>query len=178
MRMDDDALHERIILLEEQAIHDWQTRHAPVIVGWLAKRGIPMADAEEIWNDVLGATVKAAPNLNPRGISLRRYAFRVARNLAADRRETLTRQTMEPLDEGLAEQHSRLTPPDPRRVGALRRCLESALPRDRLVMELTSDGATVDELASLLAIEPGSVYQVQRRARVRLQQCIEEELAQ
>jgi DNA-directed RNA polymerase specialized sigma24 family protein len=45
-------------------------------------------------------------------------------------------------------------------------------------MELTSDGATVDELASLLAIEPGSVYQVQRRARVRLQQCIEGELAQ
>jgi RNA polymerase sigma factor (sigma-70 family) len=178
MRMDDEALHERIILLDEQAIRDWQTRHASAIVGWLAKRGIPMADAEEIWNDVLGATVKAAPGLNPRGISLRRYAFGVARNLAADLREKLTRQPTEPLDEDLAEQHPRSTPPDPRRAGALRKCLESALARDRLVMELTSDGATVDELASLLAIEPGSVYQVQRRARVRLQQCIEGELAQ
>ena len=176
--MDDEALHERIILLDEQAIRDWQTRHAPAIVGWLAKRGIPMADAEEIWNDVLGATVKAAPDLNPRGISLRRYAFGVARNLAADLRETLARQRTEPLDEDLAEQHPRSTPPDPRRVNALRRCLDAALPRDRLVMELTSDGATVDDLASLLAIEPGSVYQVQRRARVRLQQCIEGELAQ
>ena len=175
--MDDEALHERIILLDEQAIRDWQTRHAPAIIGWLAKRGIPMADAEEIWNDVLGATVKAAPGLTPRGISLRRYAFGVARNLAADLREKLARQRTEPLDEDLAEQHPRSMPPDPRRVKALRRCLENALRRDRLVMELTSDGASVDELAALLAIEPGSVYQVQRRARLRLQECIEWELS-
>jgi RNA polymerase sigma factor (sigma-70 family) len=175
--MDDEALHEGIILLEEQALRDWQARHAPVIVGWLAKRGIPMSDAEEIWNDVLAATVKAAPGLNPRGISLRRYAFRVARNLAADRRERLNRLSTEPIDEGMADLRPRMSAPDPRRVEALRSCLEKALARDRLVMELTAEGTTVDELATLLGIEPGSVYQVQRRARIRLQGCIEEELA-
>jgi len=176
--MDDEALHERIIFLDEQAIRDWQARHAPVVIGWLVRRGIPVPDAEEVWNDVLGATVKAAPGLNPRGISLRRYAFRVARNLAADRRELLVRQRAEPLDEELPERHVRASAPDPKRVNALRKCLENALPRDRLVLELTSDGATVDELASLLEIEPGSVYQVQRRSRLRLQHCIEEKLAQ
>lgn len=175
--MDDEALHEGIILLEEQALRDWQARHAPLIVGWLARRGIRVPDAEEIWNDVLAATVKAAPSLEPRGVSLRRYAFRVARNLAADRREQLTRLSTEQIDEGMADPRPRPSAPDPRRVGALRGCLEQALARDRLVMELTAEGTTVDELAALLGIEPGSVYQVQRRARVRLQACIEEELA-
>lgn len=175
--MDDEALHEGIILLEDHAIRDWQARHAPLIVGWLAKRGMPKPDAEEIWNDVLAATVKAAPGLNPRGISLRRYAFRVARNLAADRVEQLSRRSTEPLDEGLADTSSRTSGPDPRRVAALRTCLEKGFRRDRLVMELTVEGTTVDELATLLGIEPGSVYQVQRRARLRLQECVEGELA-
>lgn len=176
--MDDEELHERIILLDASAIREWQARHSGLIVGWLAKRGIGVPDAEEIWNDVLSATVEAAPRLSPRGVSLRRYAFRVARNLAADRREQLQRESADPLDEELAERQVRPSKPDPRRVSALRKCLENAVPRDRLVMELTSDGATVNELASILAIESGSVYQVQRRARRRLQRCIEEELGQ
>lgn len=174
--MDDEELHEGIILLDEGAIREWQARHSGLMLGWLAKRGISEPDAEEIWNDVLGATVEAAPRLNPRGVSLRRYAFRVARNLAADRRERLQREATDPLDEELAERPARQSQPDPRRVSALRKCLQGALPRDRLVMELTSDEATVDDLASILAIESGSVYQVQRRARLRLQRCIDEEL--
>jgi RNA polymerase sigma factor (sigma-70 family) len=174
--MDDEALHEGIILLEHQALRDWQARHGPVVMGWLRKRGISVPDAEEIWNDVLSATVRAAPGLKPRGISLRRYAFGVARNLAADRYEQLSRLSTEPLDERIAERQRPLSAPDPRRLAALRRCLATALDRDRLVMELTSEGASVDELAALLRIEPGSVYQVQHRARIRLQGCIDEEL--
>lgn len=174
--MDDKELHERIILLDEDAIREWQARYSGLMVGWLAKRGIGVPDAEEIWNDVLSATVEAAPRLNPLGVSLRRFAFRVARNLAADRRERIQQEATDPIDEDQAERPLRQSQPDPRRVGALRTCLENALPRDRLVMELTSDGASVDELASVLAIESGSVYQVQRRARLRLQRCIEEEL--
>ena len=175
--MDDEALHEGIILLHEQALRDWQARHAPVVLGWLRKRGISVPDAEEIWNDVLSATVKAAPGLTPRGQSLRRYAFGVARNLAADRFEQLRRLSAEPLDERLGEPQRPPSTPDPHRLAALRRCLATALDRDRLVMELTSEGASVGELAALLKIEPGSVYQVQHRARVRLQGCIDEELA-
>lgn len=64
--MDDEELHERIILLDVDAIREWQARHSGLIVGWLAKRGIGVPDAEEIWNDVLSATVEAAPRLNPR----------------------------------------------------------------------------------------------------------------
>lgn len=174
--MDDEELHERIILLDEDAIREWQARHSALMAGWLIKRGIGVPDAEEIWNDVLSATVEAAPRLSPRGVSLRRYAYRVARNLAADRRERLQQGAADPLDEELAERPLRQSQPDPRRVSALRNCLQGALPRDRLVMELTSDGATVDDLAAILAVESGSVYQVQRRARLRLRRCIEEEL--
>src|SRR5438046_10275664 len=116
MWMNDEELHEQIILLDEDAIREWQAGHSGLIVGWLAKRGIGVPDAEEIWNDVLSATVEAAPRLNPRGVSLRRYAFRVARNLAADRRERLQQEATDPLDEELAERPLRQSKPDPRRV--------------------------------------------------------------
>lgn len=175
--MTDEALHEAIILLEEWALSEWQARNGPLVIGWLVKRGIPRSDAEEIWNDVLTATVKAAVGLTPLGVSLRRYAFGVARKMAADRIEQLARHAAQPLDESLPAPSVRPSPPDPRRIDALRRCLALAPERYRLAFELTSEGTTVDELATVFAIQRDSVYQVQHRARLWLQRCILEELS-
>src|SRR5688572_25604460 len=89
--MDDVELHERIIMLDPVALAAWEAQHRPAVVGWLVRGGLAPSDAEEVWNDVFAATVSAAPRLEPRGPSLRRYAFRVARNMRADRLEVASR---------------------------------------------------------------------------------------
>lgn len=173
--MDDAEFHERIIMLDRAALADWEARHRPAVVGWLVRGRVDPSDAEEIWNDAFAATVNAAPELTPRGISLRRYAFRVARNLRADR---VARQVQR--NEGsLGAEAERGNPydvrpvPDQRRVGALKQCLEACPERYRMVVELAEEGRDVEELAAILEIDAGSVYQVRHRARSWLQACID-----
>jgi RNA polymerase sigma factor (sigma-70 family) len=174
--MDDEDLHERIIMLDPAGLAEWETRHRPSVIGWLVRGGLEPSDAEEVWNDAFAATVNAAPDLTPRGISLRRYAFRVARNLRADRLSLRARSLEARLEAGIdrANPHSPQSMPDRRRIDALKRCLASCPERYRVVIELGEEGRDVEELAAILAIEPGSVYQVRRRARQWLQACINE----
>jgi RNA polymerase sigma factor (sigma-70 family) len=174
--MNDEELHERIILLDPVALDAWAANVRPAILGWLVRGGLSIADAEEVWNDAFAATINAAPALEPRGISLRRYAFRVARNLRADRMEAAARLVTTPLDEQLetANPNPARALPDGRRVAALLECLERCPERYRLVIELAQSGSDTNALARLLGIDVGSVYQVRRRARLWLQRCVEE----
>jgi len=173
--MDDEELHERIILLDSEAIAAWQDRTAPLVLGWLRRRGVASAEAEEIWNDVLLATVRAAPGLHPRGPSLRRYAFGVARRQQADRFRRPRVETT-PIADDLAARGHRAGV-DARRVHALRRCIDQASAQHRLIVELMDAGADTAEIADVLGIAPGSVYQVWRRAKAALRTCMEGELA-
>jgi len=173
--MDEEELHERINLLDSDAVAAWQARHAAVLLGWLRRRGVATADAEEIWNDALLATVRAAPGLLPRGVSLRRYAFGVARRQLADRlrRPRVDTTTM---TGDVADQALRPAPVDQRRVNALKECVREASPQHRLIVELKGEGASTDEMAGVLRIDAGSVYQVWRRAKLALRECIEGKL--
>lgn len=146
-----------------------------MVLGWLRRRGVPPADAEEIWNDALLSTVRAAPGLLPRGVSLRRYCFGVARRRLADR---LRRPRVETttLSGDAAEQATRPAPVDQRRVDALKECVREASPQHRLIVELKEEGASTDEIAGVLRIAVGSVYQVWRRAKLALRECIEGKL--
>lgn len=173
--MDDEALHERIILLDPEAIAAWQDRIAPQLLGWLRRRGVLDTEAEEIWNDVLLATVRAAPGLHPRGASLRRYAYGVARRQQADRYRRPRLDTAVLADDTRAVRPP--APPDPVRIAALRGCLDRASPQHRLIVELMDAGADTAEIAQVLGIAPGSVYQVWRRAKAALRACMEGEMA-
>lgn len=130
-----------------------------------------------MWNDVFAVTVAAAPRLSPPGVSLRRYAFRIARNLRADRLRLAKRLQTVPMDENSDRSEPSLSPPDPARVEALRECLVQAPERYRLVIELTDQGDGVAELAALFRVQPESVHQLRRRAREWLAQCIEARLS-
>lgn len=175
--MDDDAdLHDGIVLMDPMALTRWQERYAPAIITWLQRGGLPLADAEEVWNDVFAATVAAAPRLAPRGISLRRYAFRVGRNLRADRLRAASRLQTEPLGDDVAAV-SPTTLPNPERIEAVRHCLVQAPARYRLMLELTDQGDSVAELAHAFDIAPESVHQLRRRARMWLARCVEETLS-
>jgi RNA polymerase sigma factor (sigma-70 family) len=175
--MDDAELHERIIMLDPTALAEWEARYRPAVIGWLVRGGLVSSDAEEVWNDVFAATINASPQLEPRGIALRRYAFRVARNLRADRLERdskLETTALDPATHDIAGPDARRTTPDPVRVAAVRACLERCPERYRVVIELADRGRDVDDLAEILGIAPESVYQVRHRARLWLQRCIEE----
>ena len=174
---DDEKLHDGIVLLDRGALTAWQERYAPAIIAWLQRGGLTLADAEEVWNDVFAAAVAAAPRLSPRGVSLRRYAFRVARNIRADRLRDSRRLQTVPLDDSLELRSHRDSPPDPARVEALRECLLVAPDRYRLVTELTDQGDDVAELAVVFAIQPESVHQLRRRARHWLATCVEGKLS-
>jgi RNA polymerase sigma-70 factor (ECF subfamily) len=177
--MDDAQLHERIIMLDPSALAEWEGRYRPAVIGWLIRGGLSSPDAEEVWNDVFAATINASATLEPMGVSLRRYAFRVARNLRADHFERRSRLVTTPLDDAITE-----TPdpdptrslPDPSRVTALRECLERCPERYRVVIELAETGHDVSELAAALGVAPDSVYQIRHRARQWLQRCVTEEL--
>jgi RNA polymerase sigma-70 factor (ECF subfamily) len=176
--MNDEELHEGIILLDPDALAAWQQRYAPAVIAWLLRGGLVLADAEEVWNDVFASTVAAAPGLTPRGISMRRYAFRVARNLRADRLEREHRLTTTPLDEGIHGEVGRPAEsrPDQRRVDALKACLHEAPERYRVVLELADEGETTSEIALVFGIERDSVYQLQRRARLWMANCVKGKL--
>src|SRR5688572_2270352 len=117
--MNDVELHERIILLDADAITTWQEQNSPIVLGWLRRRGVMATEAEEIWNDVLFATVRAAAGLHPRGSSLRRYAFGVARRQQAERYRKVQIETIALPDEvPTPPQAGRVV--DERRVAALR----------------------------------------------------------
>lgn len=177
--MNDAQLHERVIMLDRSALAEWESRYRRGVVGWLIRGGLTSSDAEEVWNDVFAATIKASPTLEPLGISLKRYAFRVARNMRADLLERKAQARVEPLDEATYEvpmPDPARAMPDPARIAALRRCLARCPDRYRVVIELGESGYDVPDLAGVLEVAPESVYQIRHRARQWLQRCVNEVL--
>jgi RNA polymerase sigma factor (sigma-70 family) len=177
--MDDAQLHERMIMLDQSALAEWESRYRRGVVGWLIRGGLSSSDAEEVWNDVLAATINASPTLEPLGISLKRYAFRVARNMRADLLERKAQARVDPLDDATYEvpaPNPGRSLPDPARIAALRECLARCPDRYRVVIELGESGYDVPELAGVLEVVPESVYQIRRRARQWLQRCVNEAL--
>lgn len=166
-------------MLDQSALAEWESRYRRGVVGWLIRGGLSSSDAEEVWNDVFAATINASPTVEPLGISLKRYAFRVARNMRADLLKRKAQAAMDPFDDATYEAPAPnpvRALPDPVRIAALRECLGRCPDRYRVVIELGENGYDVPELAGVLEVAPESVYQIRHRARQWLQRCVNEAL--
>ena len=174
--MDEAELHERIIAKDPRAIEAWQERTMPMILGLVRKSRLSEEDGEEIWDDVLMAAVSTAPDRPVDGMSLRKFAVAVARNKIADRlRERIKAGPQTSLDDDVLAE-TLFKPdlaPDMRRVGALIDCLRTLRERYRVVLELQQSGYDAKEIAGLLDVLEGSVYQIAKRARDAMRVCIE-----
>jgi RNA polymerase sigma-70 factor (ECF subfamily) len=137
--------------------------------------GLSPEDAEEVWNDAMYETILKAPSLEISAASLRRWAFRVARNKAVDRLRK-ARLTDPPLslDEGISDEPlvKPALKPDPRRVEALKHCLEALGERYRTALRLRTDGIDAAQVAGVLGIAEGSVYKLVQRAKQMMQECV------
>lgn len=172
-QLDETDLHERIIASDPSALAEWQDATRPKVIWYVQKLGLSPEDAEEVWNDAMYETILKAPSLERSGSSLRRWAFRVARNKAVDRLRKATKPPLS-LDERILDEplERPALQPDPRRVDALRHCLEGLGERYRTVLRLRTDGIDAAEVAGVLGIAEGSVYKLFQRAREMMQQCI------
>ena len=174
-QLDEADLHERIIANDPSALAEWQDATKPKVVWYVQNLGLSPEDAEEVWNDAMHETILKAPSLEVSGSSLRRWAFRVARNKAVDRLRKADKKPPLSLDEGILDEAlvKPAAKPDPRRIEALQHCLESLGERYRTVLRLRTDGIDAAEVAGVLGIAEGSVYKLVQRAKQMMQQCIQ-----
>ncbi|HLX35641.1 MAG TPA: sigma-70 family RNA polymerase sigma factor [Candidatus Limnocylindrales bacterium] len=173
----DAELHELVAAGDEPALALWQARTGSEILRLVANAGLGPADAEEIWNEAFFATwarLQREPALVPIGEGLRAYVFKVANNLIAQRRaQSALLETVE-----LLEEHDEIpsrpgSEPASELVQALRRCLESAPARVRLVAELLMEQISREQFATALNIAATSVGQTVARAKAKLIECVE-----
>lgn len=176
--LSDAQLHVLILAGDEDALAAWEERVRPDILRMLATAKTNPHDAEEIWNETFHATWRRlwqSPPLLPLGEALRAYAFRVASNIRAKRWQQNSRNpaTVPLLDENDETVAKAIQTIDSQRVLALRRCLESAPERVRLVADLLMQRISRHEMAQALHIASTSVGQTIARAKARLAECIE-----
>jgi RNA polymerase sigma factor (sigma-70 family) len=173
--LDETEIHERIIAQDPGAIAAWQEAIMPRVMRNLRyQRGLSEEDAEEVWNDVLLAVVNEAPKLVVDGSSLRKFAFVVARNKAADKWRRDHHRDDASLDvdsayESLTKPQSK---PDERRIKALLDCLEGLKPKYRLILDLQQHGYSASEMVPALGIKVSSVSQTLKRAKDMMAECV------
>lgn len=172
----DAELHLRIIAGEIGAAVTWQERHQPAVMAMLLKRGHSLDDAEELWNETFEAVLRAAPRLEPRGESLRAYAFRVAQKRSARRFARLQKELetvpLLDVDQRRDEPPAPWQPLSPR-ARAMRDCIERAPDRVRAVAEVLLAGGSRRELASTFKVSLDGAYKIVERAKGWLRDCVE-----
>lgn len=159
----------------EQATQAYEASREDVY-RYLARMGVPPAEAQEITQDVFLKLFQALQSgeeiHNPRA-----WAFRVAHNLGVNQR---TRQRpAEPVD----ELESRLAHPassaehdliESERQAKLARALESLSPQQRQCLHLRAEGLRYREIAETLGISISTVNEFLSRAVTRLQKAMNE----
>ena len=148
-------------MLTEHAFGEFYTRHARDVWTYVYRVTHDAADADDIVQEAFLRLFQAdVPAADDEG--LRRYVFRIAGNLIADRWRTRGR------DERHAPQRPARGPAEPRDIDVVR-LFSELKPRDRALLWLAYvEGDTHADIASSLRLQRGSVKVLLSRARARL----------
>jgi RNA polymerase sigma-70 factor, ECF subfamily len=148
-------------VLTEHAFGEFYTRHARDVWTYVYRVTHDASDADDIVQEAFLRLFQAdVPATDDEG--LRRYVFRIAGNLIADRWRLRAR------DERHAPQPAEPAQPAPRDIDVVR-LFSELKPRDRALLWLAYvEGDTHADIASSLRLERGSVKVLLSRARGRL----------
>jgi RNA polymerase sigma-70 factor (ECF subfamily) len=149
-------------------------RYARRLIPFLAARGVPESDLEdvhqEVWVRVWNALGTAVFQGHFRG-----WLFQVARNLIIDRSRKAPPHAPLPNDSPLtdracspAEELSRQEA-----MGQLARCLEHLEGKEAELFRGITGGAEYDEMCERLGISKGAAYKIFHQARSKLASCME-----
>jgi RNA polymerase sigma factor (sigma-70 family) len=171
------ALHVGVIARDPDALAEFEQRLRPLVLGWLRSKGVQDADAGEIWNEAFLAVIDRAAQLGPLGASLRPFTMTVAHNLWVSRVRKATR-----LDEVALEAaadaasadagQAGVTSLSPAQLAHLERCLESARPAYRDVVEFAARGLATDEIAKIVQKTKANVQKLRQRGCAWLRSCL------
>jgi len=179
--MDPDAeLHAAIIAGEQAAVAEFDQRYREQFMSRGVRKGMPLADAEDAWQEVFIGTIQRARSLTgPLGQSLRQYASKAMGNRIADYHRSRERElrvdlSVDELAPTDAPAHSHA---DERVRAEVRRCLERVGDTHRVILEaLFTEQLTPEALADTLGVPRNTVYQKKIRALARIRPCLEEAL--
>lgn len=174
--MNDDELadlHLRLLAGDPAVLSELDGALRGPVLGVLRAARVTEADAEEVWNDAFLAMIEHAPTLEPLGIGLRRFILRAAHNRGIDRiRGAVSRREVELTAAADSSEAGPVSPMDPERAAAVRRCVAAARPLYAAVIEMTARGLTANEIAAVLDKSEASVAKTRERARRWFADCL------
>jgi RNA polymerase sigma-70 factor (ECF subfamily) len=155
--------------MDEEAFRAFYDRTARVLWAYLSRTTGDAQAADDLLQDCYYRLLRAKVEFENEA-HRRHYLFRIAANLARDRRRRPSREV--PLTETLEESSHPVDASMADAVTARRdvgRALGELRPRDRdLLWFAYAQGLTHAEIAESLGVKPGSVKQLLFRARTRL----------
>lgn len=173
-------LHVGIIAGDQAAQVAFEAEVRPYALGIATRRGLPLEDAEEIWNDAFRLGLERASTLMPPGRRLRAFVLSVTHTASVDRiRLSVRRNEVEfgdaepEIDATSATQRASASSLSEAVVDAIRRCLETASALHRDVITMVANSMTAREIASVLAMTEANAAKIRQRARAWFARCLE-----
>lgn len=173
-------LHIAIIAGDPDAQFQFEAEVRPFALGIAIKRGLPLEDAQEVWNDAFKATLDRAATITPLGRPLRAFALSVAQRASVDRVRLRQRHQETPLEAAEVELGARAlrAGESPESlpvtvVAAINRCLDAASVVHREVMTMVANRLTAREIGQLLAVTEANAAKLSQRARAWFRTCLE-----
>ena len=167
-------LHLRLLAGDAAVLSELDGALRGPVLGVLRAARVADADAEEVWNDAFLAMIEHAPTLEPLGVGLRRFILRAAHNRGIDRiRGAINRREVElTAAADSSGEPAHVSPMDPERAAAVKRCVAGARPLYAAVIEMTARGLTAGEIAAVLDKSEASVAKTRERARRWFADCL------
>jgi DNA-directed RNA polymerase specialized sigma24 family protein len=172
-------LHVGIIAGDQAAQVAFEAAVRPYALGIATRRGLPLEDAEEIWNDAFRLGLERASTIMPPG-RLRAFVLCVTHAASVDRLRLRVRSNevefggAEPeIDAMSATQRASATSLSEAVVDALRRCLQTASALHCDVITMAANSLTAREIASALAMTDANAAKIRQRARAWFALCLE-----
>src|SRR5262245_23319345 len=157
------------LTMDEEAFRAFYDRTARALWAYLSRTTGDGQAADDLLQECYYRLLRARVDFETEA-HRRHYLFRIATNLARDRRRRPSREL--PLNETLAESSHDTAAPLDETIAARRdvgRALGELRPRDRdLLWFAYAQGLTHAEIAESLGVKPGSVKLLLFRARARL----------
>lgn len=180
--MNDDEfrrIHVAIIAGDTAAQQAFEAAVRPYALGIVTQRGLPIEDAEEIWNDALRVGLERAAKIKPIGKPLRAFVLSVAHAAAVDR--VRARMRRKEVSLGVIETTTGVAsigPGDLKNslsdavVAAIKRCVATATRLHREAITMAANGLTAREIAQALGVTEANAAKIRQRARDWFRNCL------